>query len=227
MTLARHLLEEAHLYLTQLAATSTHAEMHQAAAGLLDAVTGLAEVEAALSSTRSVMQLFVATLIGDGSKSASLLSRRPRATGESSKPIADVPAASESDKRAAKLLERLPVRGPKERKTSGYWVDDDGAEHGPLVSGHQDGYQEAVELLRALSIAPARGELWAAAHVEVKLAARLRSMTAKNVTLAINNQPCDTGPWSCDQLLPQVLRPGQRVTIYWPSGKQTYRGREA
>lgn len=137
-------------------------------------------------------------------------------------------AASPTDKRAADLLVKLPVRNATQRKTSGYWIDDDGTEQGPLVSGHTDGYQEANEELRRLGIAPERGELWTAAHVEVKLAVRLRLANAKHVMLVVNKKPCSRDMWSCDELLPRILKPGQRLTVHWPDGgKRTYQGREA
>ncbi|MGX7824271.1 DddA-like double-stranded DNA deaminase toxin [Actinokineospora sp. 24-640] len=79
--------------------------------------------------------------------------------------------------------------------------------------------------LRTLGIAPARGKLWAATHVEVKLTVRLRAAWTRHVTLALNNVPCSAGRWSCDVLLPQILKPGQAITIYWPGGKRTYHGK--
>jgi hypothetical protein len=65
------------------------------------------------------------------------------------------------------------------------------------------------------------------AHVEIKLAAALRRLAVNAVTLAVNNAPCDDGRWSCERLLPRILKPGQSVTIHWPGGQQTYRGKEA
>ncbi|WP_406602091.1 DddA-like double-stranded DNA deaminase toxin [Lentzea kristufekii] len=110
-------------------------------------------------------------------------------------------------------------------KTSGIWVDENGVEH-DIVSGAHD-WQQARDVLAELRIGPARGTLWVAAHVEVKLAAALRGLAAKHVTLAVNNEPCNEGRWSCDRLLSRILKPGQTVTIHWPGGEQTYRGKEA
>ncbi|MEV6714019.1 DddA-like double-stranded DNA deaminase toxin [Lentzea sp. NPDC051208] len=50
---------------------------------------------------------------------------------------------------------------------------------------------------------------------------------AKHVTLAVDNEPCNEGRWSCDRLLSRILKPGQTVTIHWPGGEQTYRWKEA
>lgn len=135
--------------------------------------------------------------------------------------------ADDADKRAADLLATLPVRNENQRKTMGYWIDEDGQERGPLVSGRAAGYKETVEQLKALGIGPGRGDLWAAAHVEVKLVVQLRKTATRAVTLVINNAPCAEGRWSCDQLLPQILQPGQCVVIYWPDGKGVYRGRKS
>jgi hypothetical protein len=121
------------------------------------------------------------------------------------------------------LLAKLPAR--ENGKTSGIWVGEDGVER-PLVSGEHD-WQQARGVLAELGIGPARGTLWVASHVEVKLAAALRTLSAMRVTLAVNNVPCDEGRWSCDRLLPRILKPGQTVTIHWPGGQRTYRGKEA
>ncbi|MGX7825274.1 DddA-like double-stranded DNA deaminase toxin [Actinokineospora sp. 24-640] len=152
----------------------------------------------------------------------------PKAPATAPAPPRPIPAATEDHgTRAAELLNQLPVRGPEEPKTSGYWIDDDGQEHGPLTSGRKDGYAEACGDLRALGLAPARGDLWAATHVEVKLAVRMRRANARRVTLVINNKPCDSGPWSCDRLLSQILKPGQSVIVYYPGGMVTYTGKRA
>jgi hypothetical protein len=130
------------------------------------------------------------------------------------------------EERAADLLAALPVRDENNRKTVGRWIDEDGQEHGPLVSGRTGGYKEAVEQLRVLGIGPGRGDLWVAAHVEVKLAVQMRQTEARAITLAVNNVPCFEGQWSCDRLLPQILKSGQSIAIHWPGGKRVYRGRK-
>jgi len=143
-------------------------------------------------------------------------------------PLPSAPTETPPDTtRAATLLAKLPTRGPDNRKTSGRWVNDEsGEEYDPVTSGRDDYARVAGDVLRGLGIAPPRGDLMTADHVEVKVATTLRGMTARNVTLAVNNRPCNQGPWSCDRLLPRILRPDQSITVYWPGGQQTYRGKE-
>lgn len=95
-----------------------------------------------------------------------------------------------------------------------------------MANGRDEMAKVAGEVLRGLGIAPPRGELMTADHVEVKVAASLRGLTTENIILAVNNTPCSDGRWSCDTLLPRILRPGQRITVYWPDGKRIYRGKE-
>lgn len=85
----------------------------------------------------------------------------------------------------------------------------------------------ANEVLRALGLVPPIGMASTADHVEVKVAAIVRRPAVRDVTLVINNDPCRKGPLSCSELIPQVLRAGQTITVYWPGGWQTYRGKDA
>jgi hypothetical protein len=134
-------------------------------------------------------------------------------------------SATNRDARAAAIMAGLPERTPTNPKTSGYWIDDDGREHGPMTSGRDDGYRAAVDELRMLRLSPGRGTLFATEHVEVKFAVCMRRSTARHATLIINNTPCAPGRYSCDKLIPQILRSDQTVTAYWPGGKKTYTGR--
>jgi hypothetical protein len=45
-------------------------------------------------------------------------------------------------------------------------------------------------------------------HVEVKVAVELRHLPVRDVTMVVNNRPCNEGMWSCDDLLPSILRLG-------------------
>jgi hypothetical protein len=225
--IAQLALREAYEILAPVAASSSQHEMHQAAAALEHALGELERAQAAFIIVHSAIQRLITALMGAGDGTAPFI--EPNRVGKFGEPvISAVKSSAErgTDDRAADLLAKLPVRNESHRKTSGYWIDDNGTEHGPLVSGRGDGYREANEVLRALGIGPERGELWTAAHVEVKLAARLRRANAQHVTLAVNKKPCDEDVWSCDELLPQILKPDQQLTVYWPDGgKRTYRGR--
>jgi hypothetical protein len=200
-------VEEACELVDQAANGSSQGEFHQIVDWFRQVADGIDELQRKLSAIqRDVTDM--ANRLEAISPSGELLVSSP--------PTSGAPPGND-------LLAKLPERVGG--KTSGIWVDEEGREH-TLVSGEHD-WQQARNLLAELRIGPARGALWVAAHVEVKLAALLRHTTARHVTLAINNAPCDDGRWSCDRLLPRVLRPGQTVTIHWPAGTQTYRGKEA
>lgn len=129
-----------------------------------------------------------------------------------------------TDAQVNEIMKKLPERSDTNRKTSGRWVDSSGQEQGPLHSGRDEDSRRAAELLRKLGIGPARGTLLSTEHVEVKLAARLRDGGSGHVSVVINNTPCG-GRYSCDRLLPQILKLGQAVTLHWPGGKKTYDGK--
>ncbi|USX50990.1 DddA-like double-stranded DNA deaminase toxin [Lentzea sp. HUAS12] len=195
-------VEEARSLIEQVATGSGDAEFEQVLGWFRQVVDGIDELQRKLSMIHTSVTDVANRLENSGDTSAPLLPPPPRHVA---------------------LLARLPTR--EGGKTSGIWVDENGVEH-DIVSGEHD-WQQARTVLTELGIGPARGTLWAASHVEVKLAAALRGLAAKSVTLAVNNAPCDTGRWSCDRLLPRILKPGQTVTVHWPGGKQTYRGKEA
>ena len=127
--------------------------------------------------------------------------------------------------RVREVLEELPDRSSANRKTNGVLLGREGQPDQPMVSGRDADHVEITTELRRLGLAPARGTLWAAEHVEVKMAVHLRHGGGNDETLIVNNPPCDTGEWSCDTLLPQVLRPGQRLTVHWPGDSKTYTGK--
>ncbi|WP_412539988.1 DddA-like double-stranded DNA deaminase toxin [Longispora sp. K20-0274] len=101
--------------------------------------------------------------------------------------------------------------------TRGWWRDHDGKTQAELVSGAKDDplYDEARELLRKLGLP--REALDRASHVEIKLATVMRRAGQPLVDLVINNVVCGTNnpewKYTCDTLLPKLLRPGQRLTI--------------
>ncbi|MGY0232587.1 DddA-like double-stranded DNA deaminase toxin [Longispora urticae] len=134
-----------------------------------------------------------------------------------------------------KVLKRTlpaPVMPGKRQKTHGRWRDDDGRVRGEITSGELDNLSDdALELIRGLGF-PEQAEAMAA-HVEMKLAVIMRRESQSHATLVINNRPCgfDRADWryACDKLLPQVLYPGQRMTVegMGPNGEpfsRTYEG---
>ncbi|MEU7527695.1 DddA-like double-stranded DNA deaminase toxin [Saccharothrix sp. NPDC042600] len=148
----------------------------------------------------------------------------PQANRPGNDPTGARPSGGEPPVRVKRLLGALPQRDERNQKTQGFWVDERGHERGPLTSGQDHLSKEATAELRRLGIAPPRGSLMTADHVEVKVAVQVRALPDQAVTLVVNNDPCARGPFSCDRLLPRILRPGKTVTVYWPGGVKTYRG---
>jgi hypothetical protein len=135
---AQLLLREAYEILAPVAASSTQAEMHQAAAGLQHALGELERVQAAFIAIRSAAQGVIAALIGGGGGTAPAIRTKSAKIGNPT-PSAEKPQPeSPTDKRAAELLAMLPQRTQPGDKTSGYWIDEDGQEYGPLVSGKDE-----------------------------------------------------------------------------------------
>jgi len=61
-------------------------------------------------------------------------------------------------------------------------------------------------------------------HVEAQAAAVLRRPgAAGEASLVINNPPCDRAgrPLVCEKLLPHILPPGARLTVYLSDGTHT------
>jgi SCP1.201-like deaminase len=133
-------------------------------------------------------------------------------------------ASNLTDAQVDEIMKKLPERSDTNRKTTGRWIGAEGRERGPVNSGRDDDSCHAAEVLQKLGIGPVRGSLLSTEHVEVKLAARLRDATHKHVSVVINNTPCG-GRYSCDRLLPQILKVGQALTLHWPGGKKTYNGK--
>lgn len=204
-------VEEAHAHIQQVAIGSGQDEFFQVLDWFEKTRDGISDLQQRLSAIQSQLN--------------TLTNRLEGGTATATPPTTVAKPSARIRERAAELLDLLPVRSPANRKTSGYWIDENGREHGPLTSGRDEHYEPAVEILRRLGISPARGTLTTADHVEVKLAARLRTSAHQHVTLAVNNAPCSQGRFSCERVLPLILRPGQSITIYWPDGVMTCTGR--
>ncbi|MDQ3578443.1 MAG: hypothetical protein M3443_12775, partial [Actinomycetota bacterium] len=151
-------IAEAHAILLPLAVSSSQSDVHQTVVGLGDTLRELERLSDLFAAIRQAVDGLVRALIGSEHGAAPAgATHHPRSDASSA---AKPGMAGTDDWRAAELLAKLPVRDENHRKTSGYWVDDDRLEHGPLISARDDGYQEANEELRRIGIAAARGELW-------------------------------------------------------------------
>lgn len=98
-------------------------------------------------------------------------------------------------------------------RARGWWVGSDGGVH-EEISGKQGATWEAAN--RYFSRMPRRPRT--ETHVEIKIAAYMRERNIRSVTLVINHIPCDGGPFSCDQLIAQILPAGFSLTVYGAHG---------
>ncbi|PSL55183.1 nucleic acid/nucleotide deaminase of polymorphic system toxin [Saccharothrix carnea] len=209
--------------LIELAATgSGQDEFLQVVARFDEVVNGIGELQKLLTTIQQTATAAASRL--EGAAAPQTVTPQPKQT-EPNQPAAAQPDSPKPPDRVRELLSKLPVRDSSNQKTHGYWLDGQGNAHGPLPSGRDELSEAATAELRRLGIAPSRGALMTADHVEVKLAVSLRASPEQEVTVVINNDPCARGPFSCDRLLPRILRPNQVVTVYWPGGVKTYRGR--
>lgn len=62
-------------------------------------------------------------------------------------------------------------------------------------------------------------------HVEAQTAAYMRMTGRQTATLYVNKRPCRTEPDGCALVLPKLLPPGARLTVFGPDGYvSVYRG---
>ncbi|WP_285636253.1 DddA-like double-stranded DNA deaminase toxin [Lentzea sp. NBRC 102530] len=207
---ALELAEGAKALVERVAEGSGQDEFAQVIGSFDQAVDGIGELQERLTGIeRSVVET-ANRLEGQGAKQ----DRTPRAE--------DAAGAQPQER----LLSVLPEREEPGGKTTGFWLDQDGRVRGPVVSGRGPLRDQAVEGLRRLGLVSGKGTLTVADHVEVQIAVQTELSGEADTMLAVNNRPCDVGPFSCDRVVPRVLRPGQRLTVYWPGGVKSYIGKE-
>lgn len=131
---------------------------------------------------------------------------------------------SQPDETVSRRLADLPKRRPND-KTSGLRLtgNPDGRS---LLSGHDEQYEAAKELIREKELGPSPHNLAIASHVEVKFAMLMRERGLTDEAVVINNVPCKA-PFGCERYLADILSPGARLTIYAPGYKRTFTGKES
>lgn len=114
-------------------------------------------------------------------------------------------------------------------KTAGRYVDPDGYTE-DVRSGYEiDGeHQQISEHLfrRGYPPSPPGARVTLGVHVEAKVAWRMRNGGVRHVELVVNNRRC-RGPYSCRELLPEILLPGQTLVVHAPRTTRVYRGRDS
>ncbi len=112
------------------------------------------------------------------------------------------------------LASQVPPHGLNGPKTTG--VIDLGGERviSPQVSGQGPGTANPVGMGNVLN-----------SHVEAHTLARMREAGVKEATLYINKAPCSftsggsSRPDGCLVMLEKALRPGEKITVYYPPGQ--------
>ncbi|GAA2679661.1 MULTISPECIES: DddA-like double-stranded DNA deaminase toxin [Actinosynnema] len=209
--------QEARDLIDVVARGSGQDEFFQVSEWFRQAAEGIEEIQTRLNTIQREATVAANRLEGDPATAPATSAGR----------TSPVPAVSDlPDVTPEALLRRLPVRSSPTDRTSGLWLDQDRTVRGPVHSGRGQAREQAVDVLRHLGISPPHGTLAVADHVEVQVAARVRSEGLARATLAVNNEPCRRGRFSCDRVLPRVLGPGQRLTVHWPGGQCAYSGRE-
>jgi hypothetical protein len=148
------------------------------------------------------------------------------AVEDDSPPVASEPATRPSmDDLVERARADLPppvstMKDGSRRTTHGRLLDADGTFVDRLISG-RDNQTGAVD--RLLAEAGSRRPLGIAVHVELKALLWMRERGRRSAILVQNNIPC-TGPFGCDELLPEILRPGETLTVHGPDGyRKTFR----
>ncbi|WP_434450189.1 DddA-like double-stranded DNA deaminase toxin [Lentzea sp. E54] len=113
--------------------------------------------------------------------------------------------------------------------TSGIYVDQDG--HSDIVQSGSEANGEHERINRFLIeedlvFVPDGALATVSMHVEMKLAWRMRQGGARRVEVVINRDVCG-GPMGCEELLEDVLLPGQELVVHDPVGSRVFHGRDA
>jgi hypothetical protein len=123
--------------------------------------------------------------------------------------------------------------------TTGLFYDVDGTKHEFISAKDADADADlALKVGRDAGVFPASGRPVVVDHVEVKVAAAMRSSGEKAGVLLINNPggPCkrdaegNVEPASCLAFVPRLLPAGATLTVWWPDPgggaphKQTFVG---
>ncbi|WP_291413667.1 DddA-like double-stranded DNA deaminase toxin [Actinophytocola sp.] len=103
------------------------------------------------------------------------------------------------------------------RRRPGVFFDPDGAVH-EFDSSHDADEDQATAVLRELGIVGPNATLTVASHVEVEVAAAMRSGNINRGVLVINRTTgvCSAEKFGCMEVVPQVLPDGAQLTVWSP-----------
>jgi hypothetical protein len=138
----------------------------------------------------------------------------PQAEADSDDACPDsIDAAADDATWAADQLDTIA----EEPQTAGLFYDPDGAVH-EFDSSHDADEDQATAALRDLGIVGPNATLTVASHVEVKVAAAMRSGDITKGVLVINRTTgvCSGGKFSCAEVVPQILPEGAQLIVWSP-----------
>ena len=219
---AGQLADEAATLLTEVmqGSGSLEDEFNQAVQAWINVAKGTAELSEIVAAGCRGVEGYRKALQGDAP------AQPPAQPGSSTPPPTRTPStasasASPESTWAERQREQLPTY-----VTSGYYRDQEG--NSDVVQSGQDAqgeHQEIAEHLRAEGFPPTGpGRVTTGEHVEGKVAWRLRNSGDTHVDLVINFPMC-AGPYSCKNLVPFILKPGQSMTVHDPMKTRTFHGR--
>ncbi|WP_394621277.1 DddA-like double-stranded DNA deaminase toxin [Lentzea sp. JNUCC 0626] len=198
-------------------------EFDQVMQAWLSVATGAVELSEIVAAGCRTVEEYRRTLQGDAPTQPPAQPSQPSPAPARGSPSASPPMPPNADwieqQRAA-----LPTY-----VTSGFFRDDDG--HSDLVQSGDAASAEVRAIAKHvadLGLIRPGSTPWVASHVEAKVAWRMREATVQHVRHAevvINNVIC-RGELGCDELLPDILLPGQTLVVHDPKGSHTFRGRD-
>lgn len=195
-----------------------------------EAAERLQEADRLLANVPAALAEFAAAL-GATVRPATMAREHPQqalhlTSPEDVSPLASMADRSDTPAAVVRLAARLnPWREGENAKAFAFDSDRRHLNDEPFTSGR---VKAAADGLR-----PVRGgghPVTVTDHVEGHVAARMRlDGGPSDVTLVINKAPCDDRPFGCDQLLPHIIPPGSRLTVYvveadGPRFHRTYTG---
>ncbi|WP_197289112.1 DddA-like double-stranded DNA deaminase toxin [Nocardia sp. NRRL S-836] len=222
LTQAGQLASEAAALLTEVmqGSGSLEDEFNQAAQMWINVAKGTAELSEIVAAGCREVERYRRTLQSDVPTQPPSQAN-PSTPPPTPAPSTASPSASSEPTWADRQREQLPTY-----VTSGFYRDQEGNSD-VVQSGQdvQDEHQKIAEHLRAEGFPPTGpGRVTTGEHVEGKVAWRLRNSGDTHVDLVINFPMC-AGPYSCKNLVPFILKPGQSMTVHDPMKTRTFHGR--
>lgn len=190
-------------------------KIHQAMGLFAEAVGGITLADQLASRAPAHLDNYIAEVEGNADPGGN-------PSGPPSKPEPSDQEA-EPDDPVEKARQELPPPVTRGRgvKTHGRLLTADGGS--TSVTSGRDEWTDTVNQVVKDAGCPYT-PMTAAADVELKVAAQMRTNGITNASVVINNQPC-TGRLSCDDLVGVVLPEGSSLTVHGTGGfKKRYKG---